>query len=182
MKLTLQNPKIFSDIVTIISELVTEVRLKITKENLSLTAIDPANVAMVHFKLPASLFSEFELEKEEDQAKKQAKVSVQNLKTELTLIEQKLEKLLDACLGEIISAEEYAPRKQKLLAKKLELQDKIRDFEQNGLSWFEPAREFVKSLNQAANLLESENYSEISTFLKNTGSNHILHDRQPCFV
>ena len=65
MRLTLQNPKIFSDIVTIISELVTEVRIKVNKEGISLTAIDPANVAMIYFKIPAALFSEFELEKEE---------------------------------------------------------------------------------------------------------------------
>lgn len=65
MLLKLENPKIFSDIIGIISELVTEVRLKVTKEGLSLTAIDPANVAMVYFKMPSDLFSQFELEKEE---------------------------------------------------------------------------------------------------------------------
>lgn len=65
MKLTLQNPKIFSDIVTIISELVTEVKMKVNKEGISLTAIDPANVAMIYFKIPATLFSDFEIEKDE---------------------------------------------------------------------------------------------------------------------
>src|SRR3990167_3216283 len=66
MHLTLQNPKILSDIVTIISELVTEVRIKINKDGINLTAIDPANVAMIYFKIPSSLFTEFELGKEED--------------------------------------------------------------------------------------------------------------------
>ena len=65
MLLKLESPKLFADIVTIISELVTEVRLKITKEGLSVTAIDPANVAMIYFKLPAELFSQFEVEKDE---------------------------------------------------------------------------------------------------------------------
>ena len=65
MLIKLDSPKILSDIVSIISELVTEVRLKVTKEGLSLTAIDPANIAMVHFKVPAELFSQFDLEKEE---------------------------------------------------------------------------------------------------------------------
>jgi|SRR3989344_1205469 len=65
MLLKLESPKILSDIVSIISELVTEVRLKVTKEGMSLTAIDPANIAMVYFKVPADLFSQFELEKEE---------------------------------------------------------------------------------------------------------------------
>lgn len=66
MRLTLENPKIFADIVTIISELVTEVRIKINRDGISLTAIDPANVAMVYFKIPSALFSEFEIDKEEE--------------------------------------------------------------------------------------------------------------------
>lgn len=65
MRLKLDSPKIFSDIISIISELVNEVKIKVNKEGLSLTAIDPANVAMVNFKLPAELFSEFNLEKDE---------------------------------------------------------------------------------------------------------------------
>ena len=62
------------------------------------------------------------------------------------------------------------------------LNEKITDFEQKGLSWLEPAREFVKSLNQAANLLSSPNPSQMTTFLKNIGSNHILRNRQFVFT
>ncbi|MEK6928028.1 MAG: proliferating cell nuclear antigen (pcna) [Nanoarchaeota archaeon] len=64
MQLKLGTPKLFTDLVSIISELVTEVKIKVTKDGLSLTAIDPANVAMVYFKMPAELFSEFNLEKD----------------------------------------------------------------------------------------------------------------------
>ena len=66
MLLKLENPRIFSDIITIISELVTEVRIKVVSDGISLTAIDPANVAMVYFKIPSALFSEFNLDKEEE--------------------------------------------------------------------------------------------------------------------
>lgn len=65
MHLKLENPRLFSDIISIISELVTEVKIKVTKEGLSLTAVDPANVAMVHFRMPSDLFSEYLLEKDE---------------------------------------------------------------------------------------------------------------------
>ena len=91
----------------------------------------------------------FELEKDEAEAMEQAKISVQNLQVELIKIESRLEKLLDAYLAGVIVADEYTPRKQKILTDKLELQEKIRDFEQQGQSWLEPAREFVLSLNQA---------------------------------
>ncbi len=65
MLLKLDSPKLLSDIVSIISELVTEVRLKVTKDGLSLTAIDPANIAMVYFKVPVELFSQFQVDKDE---------------------------------------------------------------------------------------------------------------------
>jgi DNA invertase Pin-like site-specific DNA recombinase len=123
----------------------------------------------------------FELDKEEQQAKEQAKTTVQNLKTQLKEIETKLEKLLDLYLSNNLSTEEYSAKKQKFLAKKLEIQEKISDFEQKGLSWLEPAREFVKSLNQATKLLSDENKEEMKTFLKNIGSNHILQNRQLIF-
>ena len=122
-----------------------------------------------------------ELDKEKLQAREQAKTTVQNLKVQLAEIETKLEKLLDAYLSEVITAEEYVPHKEKLVKQKVGLQEQIRDFEQNGLSWLEPAREFILSLNQAAKLLESENKSEMTTFLKNIGSNCILQNRQLIF-
>ena len=65
MQLKLDNPKLLADMISIISEVVTEVKLKITKEGVSLNAIDPANVAMVYFKIPADLFSQFELQNDE---------------------------------------------------------------------------------------------------------------------
>ena len=122
-----------------------------------------------------------ELEKEEAQAKEQAKTTVQNLKAELSAIEQKLEKLLDVYLEETITAGEYTSRKEKLVKQKVGLQEQIRDFEQKCLSWLEPAREFVLSLNQATKLIESENKTEMTTFLKNIGSNCILQNRQLIF-
>ena len=122
-----------------------------------------------------------ELEKDELQAKEQAKATVQNLKEELLQVDKKLEKLMDIYLNEVISTEEYTARKQKILTQKLELQEKVRDFEQKGLSWLEPAREFVLKLNYAEKLRKSGNYPEITTFLKNVGSNHILQNRQLIF-
>ena len=81
MLLKLENPKLFSEVISIISELVLEVRLKVSKEGVSIIAIDPANVAMVSFKLPASDFSELEAEKPEVLG-----VNLENLKAVLRRI------------------------------------------------------------------------------------------------
>ena len=121
------------------------------------------------------------LETEQEQAKQQARSKVESLKKQLSQVETKLAKLLDMFLADALSTEEYAAKKQELLSQKMELQEKISDFEQKGLSWLEPAREFVLSLNQATKLLSAENPSEMTTFLKNIGSSHILRNRQLIF-
>ncbi len=64
MKLTLAEPKYFKDSISIISELVNEARFKITKDAMELIAMDPANVAMVVFKLLSSTFVEYDVKKE----------------------------------------------------------------------------------------------------------------------
>lgn len=121
------------------------------------------------------------LNSEQKQAKQQAQSKVEILKEQLKQVDTKLAKLLDAFLNDALSTEEYTAKKQELLSQKMELQEKISDFEQKGLSWLEPAREFVLSLNQATKLVETENKKEMTTFLKNIGSNHILRNRQLIF-
>ncbi|MBW2994515.1 DNA polymerase sliding clamp, partial [Candidatus Woesearchaeota archaeon] len=64
MKLTLADSTYLKDSITVISELVHEARFKLTKDGIELIAMDPANVAMVVFKLLSSAFTEYELENE----------------------------------------------------------------------------------------------------------------------
>lgn len=64
MKVKLENPSLISRAIEIISELVTEVRIKVNDFGMSITAMDPANVAMVNFKVPKSAFTEFEVGQE----------------------------------------------------------------------------------------------------------------------
>ena len=122
------------------------------------------------------------LDSEQDKAREDAQGEVGILKEQLASVETKLQKLLDIYLADALSTEEYAAKKQSLLSQKMSLSEKITDFEQKGLSWLEPAREFVLSLNQAANLIRTDNLSELPTFLKNIGSNHILQNRQFIFA
>lgn len=62
MRVKFDNPKVLSDVVSIISELVSEVKIRFGNEGMSIIAIDPANVALVSFKLPASVFGEYNVE------------------------------------------------------------------------------------------------------------------------
>ena len=118
------------------------------------------------------------LEQDEKQAKEEARTEADNLKTELTTLDNQLEKLLNLYLADALSTTEYAAKKNVLISQKVRIEEKITNIEQRGVSWLEPAREFVKSLNQAANLLSHNDLSRMTAFLKNIGANHSLRNRQ----
>src|SRR3989344_9209235 len=75
MKLTLAEPKLFKEPIMVISELVNEVVFKMDREKLELIAMDPANVAMVVYKLLGNVFVEYDINKEVEMA-----VNLDNLK------------------------------------------------------------------------------------------------------
>ncbi|MCX6706809.1 MAG: hypothetical protein NT001_01565 [Candidatus Woesearchaeota archaeon] len=66
MRLSLADPKYIKDSITIISELVNEARFKINSNAIELIAMDPANVAMVIFKLLSSAFVEYSVKEPVD--------------------------------------------------------------------------------------------------------------------
>ena len=68
MRLTLAEPKYLKESISIISELVNEAKLKVSREGIELVAMDPANVAMVIFKLLPTAFTEYDVEKPADMA------------------------------------------------------------------------------------------------------------------
>lgn len=60
MRLTLAEPKYLKESIAIISELVTETHFRISSDAIEVVAMDPANVAMVIFKLLSSTFVEYD--------------------------------------------------------------------------------------------------------------------------
>ncbi len=60
MIVKVDSPALMIRAIDVISELVTEVRMKVNDSGININAIDPANVAMVGFTLPKSSFSQFE--------------------------------------------------------------------------------------------------------------------------
>ncbi|MBS3116702.1 proliferating cell nuclear antigen (pcna) [Candidatus Woesearchaeota archaeon] len=75
MKIVLAEPKYFKESISIISDLVTEAKFRVGKDGLELIAMDPANVAMVIFKLLSSCFTHYEVKQPEEMA-----VNLNNLK------------------------------------------------------------------------------------------------------
>ena len=75
MRLTLAEPRYLKESVMIISDLVNEARFRVNKEAIELVAMDPANVAMVIFKLLSSSFTEYDVKKDVEIA-----INLSNLK------------------------------------------------------------------------------------------------------
>ena len=75
MRLTLAEPSYLKESISIISDLVNEARFRINQNAIELVAMDPANVAMVVFKLLSSCFTEYDVKKETEIA-----INLSNLK------------------------------------------------------------------------------------------------------
>ncbi len=75
MKLVLADPTYLKDSIAVISDLVNEARFKISRDGIEMVAMDPANVAMVVYKLLSSAFTEYDVPKETEIA-----INLANLK------------------------------------------------------------------------------------------------------
>ena len=119
-----------------------------------------------------------ELDKEKEQEAKDGIIFAQNLKSQIKELENKLDILLDTHLEETITKEEYTAKKQKILNQKIEISEKLKDFEQKGDYWLEPAKNFILEAKQAQIVASQKNFDEKRNFLKKIGSNRILQEKK----
>ena len=112
-----------------------------------------------------------EWEKENSQS---SNLFAQNLKTELFAIKIKIDRLMDGYLEGSFELAEFQEKKNKLMAEKKDIEEKLSDFERKGNHWLELVRNWIIEANQTKNLILSENFSEMKNFLKTVGSNRRL--------
>ena len=115
-----------------------------------------------------------ELDKEEAKGQSSHRASVQHLKDEQKQIDKQLDDLLDLRLESAVSTEEYLAKKNKLVSRKVEIGQEIKNAEQNRSHWLEPMREMIVRSREAKKLLTTENHSEFPAFLKTIGTNFVL--------
>jgi len=123
-----------------------------------------------------------ELNREKDENIQAEKTFAQNLKSQILEHEQTLDKLLDLQLSGTISTEEYTTKKEKILNQKIEISEKLKDFERKGNRWLELCKNFVLTANQAQITASQGNFSEKKNFLKKIGSNLVLQEKQVMFT
>ncbi len=62
MKLTLDEPAVFKDGISILSDIITESTIEATDDGLEVEAMDPANVSKVTFTIPKDAFSTYDVD------------------------------------------------------------------------------------------------------------------------
>ncbi|MFA6917650.1 MAG: recombinase family protein [Candidatus Gracilibacteria bacterium] len=100
--------------------------------------------------------------------------SASQVKQELQQLEEKQIRLLDAYLDQTITNEEYTDSKKKILNRKIEIKEDLKETGGRGLHWLELFREWIISAHQALSVADTENLEEKRSFLQKIGSNFLL--------
>ncbi len=115
-----------------------------------------------------------ELEIEKETKAQSSRFFAQNVEGEIQVIDEKLEKLMNAYLESALNLAEYREAKNKLVNQKQLLKDKLTAFEQKSNNRFELAAKFINSIKQAEIIALQENPEQGRDFLKKIGSNFRL--------
>jgi DNA invertase Pin-like site-specific DNA recombinase len=99
-------------------------------------------------------------------------------KDDISLLDSKIEKLMNAYLENALSLEEYREMKSKLVNEKQLLKEKLSAFEQKANNRFELTEKFLKYNIELAN--EETNEEKLHLF-KKVGSNFLIKDRTVLF-
>ena len=116
----------------------------------------------------------YELENEKNEKAQSSRFFAQKTESEIKVIDEKLEKLMNAYLENALNLAEYREAKNKLVNQKQLLKDKLTAFEQKSNNRFELAAKFINSIKQAEIIALQENPEQGRDFLKKIGSNFRL--------
>jgi len=122
-----------------------------------------------------------EIEKEQKAKAQSSRFFAQKYEAELSKLDEKLDKLMNAYLESVLNVREYQEAKNKLINQKQVLKDKLNAFEQKSNNRFELAARFVKDANQAKIIASKENPEGIRDFLKKIGSNFQIQNQAVSF-
>lgn len=103
----------------------------------------------------------------------------QSVEEKSKVIDQRMDKLVNAFLDGDIEKQNYLNKKDELLKEKADLKLKLSDFGQKGAGWVEPLRDWVKTAATAGKLADSEaDLKEIKACFEKVGSNRVLRDKK----
>ncbi len=119
-----------------------------------------------------------ELETKQQQAIHSAEEQVAQIQRGISGIDGKLELLMTGYLDKAISLPEYQIAKNRLVEEKRSQTDQLIAMERNRSKRFEPVIRFIKASKNAGFLSKTSETESQRDFLKKTGSNHRLLNRE----
>jgi len=119
------------------------------------------------------------LDKEETEEKMNSETAISKLSSEIQEIDQKLDRLLEGYLDQIIDPQIYQQKKNELVELKIKLKEKMASVSKNGSEWLGLMREFIEMAADAAKIARAKhNGEELSFFAKKVGSDYSLFNRR----
>jgi site-specific DNA recombinase len=117
-----------------------------------------------------------ELQNRQAKAQTAASAAKKGVRTELSEIDGKLERLQDAYLEELVSLEEFRTTKNRLTVQKAELRARLDRIEAGGRNRLEPVARFIKASRATGFVAQGDDDEKIRDMLKTVGSNRHLRD------
>ena len=119
------------------------------------------------------------LDKEETEEKANNESAISKLSSAIQEIDQKLDRLLEGYLDQIVDPQIYQQKKNELVELKIKLKEKMSIVSKNGSEWLGLMREFIEVAAIAAKIARAKhNGEELSFFAKKVGSDYSLLNRR----
>jgi site-specific DNA recombinase len=119
-----------------------------------------------------------ELEKERNQDDVAGLAATEVIRRRIKADDERLERLMHAYLDNALSLKEYRDQKARIINDRKQKEEDLAELERHRSGWFEPAIGFVNELKTAENLASSDDAAEKLEFVKKTGSNFRLLNRE----
>ncbi|PIW96447.1 hypothetical protein COZ83_00750, partial [Candidatus Kaiserbacteria bacterium CG_4_8_14_3_um_filter_50_23] len=119
--------------------------------------------------------------KDQSSETQSSEIFSQKTKDEISLLDSKIEKLMNAYLENALSLDEYRESKNKLVSSKQLLKEKLSAFEKKSHNRFELTENFLKANIHMVELANEKTNEENLHLFKKVGSNFLIKDRTVLF-
>ena len=120
--------------------------------------------------------------KDQSSENQSSEIFSQKIQNEISLLDSKIEKLMNAYLENAVSLDEYREMKNKLMGEKQLLKETLQDFEKKSHNRFELADKFLKACIYEAELANERTDEENLHLFQKVGSNFKIKDRTVLFT
>ena len=122
------------------------------------------------------------LDGEEKKKAQSVDAFVQEINQKIIIIQNKLDKLLEGYLDNLVDEETYKRKKEELVQQKISLKNEKHTLGQKRMSgWIEPTRNFVNTLIQTGKIASPKFLQEISDLVRKIGTNRLISEKIASF-